>query len=538
MFRKKAALGTLSLLGNKERKKLREQALKAFPLLVEADFDLLLPPKEEISVAKLQFPPAPAGSTAGGNASPSLTNSRGMNRGTVYLCRGEPVFFEVNGVTLPSVYTLWKCPDLLPTFVVHAPVSSFILKGADLMLPGVIWSLTLDGLERQRAKKREHGDGRTLPEGIEVMQLWSVRVAGNPLPFAVGCSTVAAVALQHLAGKGKALEMAHAFGDGLWQLGSQSAPSKLFTPKQVMGDPNDEETAVSLASVGLARPSTQEGNCAAASGFPEDDGWDTSAENACDKREVGNGEEEGADARDSASPVEADEGEDGREERGGEGEHDGREEDRQDDAQTQTRSESPMAAPATLSTEAMDEYFRLCALEVLHAISDDQLPMDISALNSKIAAEAPPVYVEKLRVPGKPATFVAPDVRKTSHKKLVKFVQFLSKTKLLQTKETRGAVAMVKVNRSHPQFLEYKPLPEKTKKKILERVAAEEAAASASSPTSAGGEETGDRRQPGRAVAGESGAANGSDSGPLVLEFCTPPQKLTKVFHAVNVQTG
>ncbi|KFG30608.1 translation initiation factor sui1 protein, partial [Toxoplasma gondii GAB2-2007-GAL-DOM2] len=156
----------------------------------------------------------------------------------------------------------------------------------------------------------------------------------------------------------------------------------------------------------------------------------------------------------------------------------------------------------------------------------------------KIAAEAPPVYVEKLRVPGKPATFVAPDVRKTSHKKLVKFVQFLSKTKLLQTKETRGAVAMVKVNRSHPQFLEYKPLPEKTKKKILERVAAEEAAASASSPTSAGGEETGDRRQPGRAVAGESGAANGSDSGPLVLEFCTPPQKLTKVFHAVNVQTG
>ncbi|KYF39467.1 hypothetical protein TGARI_371830, partial [Toxoplasma gondii ARI] len=37
--------------------------------------------------------------------------------------------------------------------------------------------------------------------------------------------------------------------------------------------------------------------------------------------------------------------------------------------------------------------------------------------SSKIAAEAPPVYVEKLRVPGKPATFVAPDVRKTSHKK-------------------------------------------------------------------------------------------------------------------------
>nr|CEL65301.1 TPA: GM12258, related [Neospora caninum Liverpool] len=551
MFRKKAGLGTLSLLGNKERKKLREQALRALPLLVEADFDLLLPPKDEISVAKLQFPPASSGPASGAATGPSLTNSRGSNRGTVYLCRGEPIFFEVNGVILPSVYALWQCPEMLPTFVVHAPVSSFILKGADLMLPGIIWTLTLQGLETQKAEKAENPDGRSLPPGIEAMQVWSVRVAGNPLPFAVGCSAVSAASLQHLAGKGKALEMVHAYGDGLWQIGSQSSPNSLFTAKQVLGDPHHAETAVSLASVGAAPSAARPPEGKAASAFPDDDGWDSNPEDGEKREATDAGEEEGKTGVGEPGPP-SEPGTDEEEGREGEGEEGRGEEDERDEASTQALAHTdrqPAASAPTLPTEVMDEYLRLCALEVLHAISDEQLPMDISALNSKIAAEAPAVYVEKLRAAEKPSTFVAPDVRKTSHKKLVKFVQSLSKKKLLQTKETRGAVAMVKVNRSHPQYVEYKPIPEKTKKRILERFAAEETGGASPSVAAGNGpggscvEEPGDRRQPGRVSAGGGAAAGGNavaggDSGPLVLEFCTPPQKLSKVFTAMQVQTG
>ncbi|CBZ50690.1 gm12258, related [Neospora caninum Liverpool] len=656
MFRKKAGLGTLSLLGNKERKKLREQALRALPLLVEADFDLLLPPKDEISVAKLQFPPASSGPASGAATGPSLTNSRGSNRGTVYLCRGEPIFFEVNGVILPSVYALWQCPEMLPTFVVHAPVSSFILKGADLMLPGIIWTLTLQGLETQKAEKAENPDGRSLPPGIEAMQVWSVRVAGNP--------AVSAASLQHLAGKGKALEMVHAYGDGLWQIGSQSSPNSLFTAKQVLGDPHHAETAVSLASVGAAPSAARPPEGKAASAFPDDDGWDSNPEDGEKREATDAGEEEGKTGVGEPGPP-SEPGTDEEEGREGEGEEGRGEEDERDEASTQALAHTdrqPAASAPTLPTEkkrkivlperralpfkfmrdcacpvagsclvlrvpkrkqrhdgdfsawaatdvrgtseavafrmqVMDEYLRLCALEVLHAISDEQLPMDISALNRqetqrntrqkgrrtetqrkkwrhteravypgkvleaekgeadakkkscKIAAEAPAVYVEKLRAAEKPSTFVAPDVRKTSHKKLVKFVQSLSKKKLLQTKETRGAVAMVKVNRSHPQYVEYKPIPEKTKKRILERFAAEETGGASPSVAAGNGpggscvEEPGDRRQPGRVSAGGGAAAGGNavaggDSGPLVLEFCTPPQKLSKVFTAMQVQTG
>ncbi|PFH32338.1 translation initiation factor sui1 protein [Besnoitia besnoiti] len=522
MFRKKAGLGTQSLLGNKDRKKLRDQALKLFPSLSESDFDALLPPKEEISVAKLQFPQTAAASAAAAPSLPALLSATGSNRGSVYACKGEPIFFDVNGLLIPSVYALWRLPCMLPTFVVHAPVSSFILKGADLMLPGVIWRLTLEG-EDQRKKVLNAEAEKPGSLAIDVQQLWAVRVAGNKYPFAVGRSAVAAHSLHHLAGKGKALEIIHAFGDGLWQLGSQSSPNSLFTAKQILGAADDAETAVSLASVAPAPAG--EANEPAAPACLEGDGWDDGSGAADEKpAEEETAEDDAPDepetpTREAETPSIAE---------GGEG--DNAEENAEEDGER--RSQAPTA---TLPPELMDEYLRLCALEILHAISDDQLPMDISALNSKIATDAPAVYVEKLRGEGKLAAFVPPDVRKASYKKLTKFVQSLSKKKLLQTKEVRGVVSMVKVNRKHPDYLAYTPIPEKTKKKIAERIAATEAGSGAATQGDAG-VETADKLKAGDAS--PSCAQGCSGSGPLVLEFCVPPQKLLKIFQALDVQTG
>uniref|UniRef100_A0A182SJI3 Pre-PUA domain-containing protein n=1 Tax=Anopheles maculatus TaxID=74869 RepID=A0A182SJI3_9DIPT len=35
---------------------------------------------------------------------------------TVYTSDKRPIFFELNGKLLPTVYTLWSCPDLVPAF--------------------------------------------------------------------------------------------------------------------------------------------------------------------------------------------------------------------------------------------------------------------------------------------------------------------------------------------------------------------------------------------------------------------------------------
>ena len=37
-----------------------------------------------------------------------------------------------------QVYTLWKHPNLLPSFTTHGELQKKFLGGADLMLPGVI----------------------------------------------------------------------------------------------------------------------------------------------------------------------------------------------------------------------------------------------------------------------------------------------------------------------------------------------------------------------------------------------------------------
>lgn len=104
-----------------ERKKLRFRIETAFKLN-EADLNKLLPNKCTINQLKVI--------TYGGELV------------TVYTCDRRPMFFELDGseshanVLLPTVYSLWLLPDLVPTFTTHAAVLPRLASGADLMLPG------------------------------------------------------------------------------------------------------------------------------------------------------------------------------------------------------------------------------------------------------------------------------------------------------------------------------------------------------------------------------------------------------------------
>lgn len=55
------------------------------------------------------------------------------------------------------------------------------------------------------------------------------------------------------------------------------------------------------------------------------------------------------------------------------------------------------------------------------------------------------------------------------YEQLAKFIQGATKQKLLQTKEQRGVVSVVKINRSHPEYCKHTPVPENRKKKYIEK---------------------------------------------------------------------
>ena len=147
MFRKPLPTTGAHKLGGSDEKKLRKQIVAAFPCATEEDAMELVPKKSELSLQKL--------------AAPSRTQ--------IYVGDGQPVFYDASGKgdLFPTVFALWRAPGILgePVSVLGAPVTKFIVQGADLMLPGV---------------------GRVPPIDFGRGRLFAVVVPGNSAPIAIG----------------------------------------------------------------------------------------------------------------------------------------------------------------------------------------------------------------------------------------------------------------------------------------------------------------------------------------------------------------
>ncbi|KAK2465518.1 hypothetical protein APHAL10511_002410 [Amanita phalloides] len=129
--------------------------------------------------------------------------------GFAYLApQGDPLWFTLGKDSeelIPSIYTLWKHPDLLPFVATPTSVLPILVAGADLMAPGVI-----------------HHSPK-IPQD----QLVSVRQFNpnddNPVlspPLAVGRMAVPSDQLSEDA-KGKAVLLFHTWKDHLWEMGSK-----------------------------------------------------------------------------------------------------------------------------------------------------------------------------------------------------------------------------------------------------------------------------------------------------------------------------
>lgn len=120
MFLKPYKLKSNSPLKGSDVKKLKQRVEKSFPNATIEQFQLLFTAKGSVSQLKLMT-----------HADFQLN---------VFCVDKLPLFFEIDekGTLAPTLYALWKVPDLLPYFTTHPAVLPKLSNGADLMLPGVI----------------------------------------------------------------------------------------------------------------------------------------------------------------------------------------------------------------------------------------------------------------------------------------------------------------------------------------------------------------------------------------------------------------
>jgi len=199
-----------------DKKKLKASLKKSFSKLTDDDLNKLLPTKEEIVVSKI-----------------FTFNEESV---LLYIHNKNTVFFEMekDRIFFPSIYTLWKYPELIPFLTTWPPVMSRIANGADLMLPGVI-------VEEEKGIKA-YCDGR-LAKG----DLVSVNLTSNKAPVAVGTAWLSSEDMYMAARKGKCVSTIHFYGDQLWAAGTREqlpdlgGPEMGFLVKQdYYGEPDED----------------------------------------------------------------------------------------------------------------------------------------------------------------------------------------------------------------------------------------------------------------------------------------------------------
>ncbi|KAI3984578.1 hypothetical protein MKX01_040455 [Papaver californicum] len=385
MFKKASEAKALQRLSGADRKKLKRTAKERFPQLTDADIDFILPPKTEITVSK--FP----------------------NRSLVYgIEGGYPMLFDVDGrgnEIFPTVFALWKVPDLLPAFTLKGgEVSRFILGGADLMFPGI--SVPEEGLPSFLSGKP-----------------WAVKVPGNPAPIAVGVTTMSSTEALKAGLRGKALRITHYYRDSLWEsVEGHLVPNAGFFEDVVYEDP--------ASSSGSQGPDSFEdfGNIRSDQTYGYAVGGDVEVNDV--KVEQDPGASNQADMENETAEQITSDMSGLRVAENVSAEESNAEKDQQ-----------------ALSSEEVDALLDKCLLQALHTtVKDKDLPIPGSTLWSNHVLPCRP-------------TGVTLDIKKSSHKKLSKWLQSKSSIGLISSKEDKHKkeVMLLAVNHKHSDYTSFKP---------------------------------------------------------------------------------
>ncbi|XP_065910424.1 eukaryotic translation initiation factor 2D-like isoform X2 [Dysidea avara] len=194
MFNKPFKVKSNSATKGTDKKKLQRRLAQMFPMVTDSTISSMVPSKMAVQTVRL------------------VTHSEQIV--SVYVVDGEPMFVDNDGFVFPTVYTLWRWPHILGYVTTWSPVLKKLQNGAALMLPGVI-----------------------LPENggmdftsLEKEQLCAVNVANNRCAVCVGITTMSGQDMLASEMKGKGVTILHCYGDQLWALGSKSDLPHLTMP--------------------------------------------------------------------------------------------------------------------------------------------------------------------------------------------------------------------------------------------------------------------------------------------------------------------
>ncbi|KIY73343.1 hypothetical protein CYLTODRAFT_342432 [Cylindrobasidium torrendii FP15055 ss-10] len=207
MFKKPLSnLKSSSPLRSSDRRKLKQRVVTVYSLPAE-DGDLVVP--EGILTAKF------------------ITHTD--LPGVVYLSSaGDPLWISLgknSDELIPTLYTLWKKPTLLPFICTPSPVIPVLVGGADLMIPGVMFSSTLSEGQLVAVCQYEKKNG----------------AHSMSAPLAVGRTSVSSDGMKDRNLKGKAAITIHTWKDHLWDMGSkQDVPEASPVGINVQDDSDDE----------------------------------------------------------------------------------------------------------------------------------------------------------------------------------------------------------------------------------------------------------------------------------------------------------
>ena len=456
MFRKPLPTTGAHKLGGSDEKKLRKQIVAAFPCAGEDDAMALVPKKAELSLQKL--------------AAPSRTQ--------IYVGDGQPVFYDTSGKgdLFPTVFALWRAPGMLgePVSVVGAPVSKFLISGADLMLPGV-----------GRVPPVEFGRGR----------LFAVVVPGNPAPIAVGEAEMSSAEVRDAGGaggKGRFLKILTAYRDALWDY----AASHASRPRLVPNEGFLEKGVVPLGGAAHDDDDVEDD-------MEEDEEVDEDEE---DNEDEEADREEASDVNDAVAglSIEAEGADEGADE---------------GVAESVAEGAGVVAdqTPHQLTVAEMDALIESAVLQALSrdkTVTDKSLPMLGTAFWSR--------HVNPCRPAGAPPL----DIKRSSHKKMSALLKHVHKMGWATCKEDKRTkeTAVTAIVRTHPDLRNHVP---------HETAADADAVAAAAEEQERAG-----RVDFYKGAAAAAGAAEGGKPQPLRLEETYKPHvNLTRVLEAIDAPT-
>ncbi|XP_050723176.1 eukaryotic translation initiation factor 2D-like [Eriocheir sinensis] len=304
----------------------------------------------------------------------------------VYQVQKEPMFFVLEKKMYPTVYMLWRHPHLLHTFTTHPPVISVLAGGADLMLPGIVTKGEMSPKSYGRFEK-----------GFPV----AINTTENKAPMAVGITAHSSMDMYMAGRQGRGVSVLHVYQDLLWEMGSKTAPPSLGVPDVVA-----EESSPAAASVPTSPLSEDENAESSDSSGRKEDGEAEGNQLATQTQEMN-----------IQSSGEAESGSSG----GGGG-----------------VTEAADQVEAATGPEAMDNLLLHCFIKTWKTSAKK---IDLPILTSN--------FYRLHMIPACPDG-VTLDIKKSSYKKLSKFLNAMAKKDLIQVKEfPKGIENITAVNWAH-----------------------------------------------------------------------------------------